>query len=309
MQQISPLKVVFMGTPEFAAWALGALIDGPHKVIAVYSQPPRPSGRGMKLTPSPVQQTAEKFDIPVFTPKSLKTAEAQEQFKNLNADIAIVAAYGLILPKAILDAPRLGCVNIHASLLPRWRGAAPIQRAILAGDAQTGITFMQMDEGLDTGAMLKTYPVTIQNDMTSHDLLITLAQTAAREINNLIDNMAQGRISPLPQPAEGVTYADKLKKEEGKIEWNKPANDLHRMVRALNPWPGAWFEHHGENIKVLSAETVMENGSPGAVLHSDGTIACGEGALRILSAQRPGKSPVDGRTFLSGLNLKSRDAL
>jgi len=309
MSDITPLKIILMGTPEFAAWALGALIDGPHQVVAVYSQPPRPSGRGMKLTPSHVQQTAEKYDIPVFTPTSLKKPDVQKEFAALNADIAIVAAYGLILPKAILGAPRLGCVNIHASLLPRWRGAAPIQRAILSGDQQTGITFMQMDEGLDTGAILKTYPLTIQGDMTAQDLFTALAQTAAREINQLINDLAQGRISPLPQPIDGVTYADKLRKDEGKIDWQKPANDIHRMVRALNPWPGVWFEHHGEKIKILSAETVQENGAPGAILHSDGVIACSEGALRLLSVQRPGKSPVDGRTLLRALNLKAHDAL
>jgi len=305
----APLKIIFMGTPEFAQWALGALIDGPHQVVAVYSQPPRRSGRGMKLTASPVQQLAEKYDLPVFTPASLRKPDVQKEFKDLNADIAIVAAYGLILPKEILGAPRLGCVNIHASLLPRWRGAAPIQRAILSGDQQTGITFMQMDEGLDTGAILKTYPVTIQNTMTAHDLLIELAQAASREINKVISDMAEGRISPIPQPEDGVTYAEKLQKNEGKIDWQNPANDLHRRVRALNPWPGTWFEYQGEKIKILSVETIQQNGSPGAILDGDFTVAGSEGALRILTAQRPGKAPVDGRTLLRGLNLKPHDAL
>jgi len=303
------LKIIFMGTPEFAQWGLGALIDGPHEVVAVYSQPPRRSGRGMKVTASPVQQLAEKYDLPVFTPASLRKPDVQKEFKNLNADMAIVSAYGLILPQEILGAPRLGCVNIHASLLPRWRGAAPIQRAILSGDQQTGITFMQMDEGLDTGAILKTYPVTIQNTMTAHDLLIELAQAGSREINKVISDMAEGRISPIPQPEDGATYAEKLQKNEGKIHWQKPANDLHRMVRALNPWPGTWFEYQGEKIKILSAETIQQNGSPGAILDGNFTVAGSEGALRILMAQRPGKSAMDGRTLLHGLNLKPHDAL
>jgi len=303
------LKIVFMGTPEFAVWALGALIDGPHQVVAVYSQPPRRSGRGMKLTASPVQQLAEKYDLPVFTPTTLKKPEVQKEFKNLNADIAIVAAYGLILPKAILDAPRLGCVNIHASLLPRWRGAAPIQRAILAGDAQTGITFMQMDEGLDTGAILKTYPALIQPDTKAHDLKITLAQIAAREINQLIEDLAQGRISPLPQPEDGATYAEKLQKDEGTIDWQKSANDIHRMVRALNPWPSTWFEYKGEKIKILSAETAQQDGKSGTILDDQFTIACGGGALRILTAQRPGKSAVEGANLMRALKLKINDTL
>ena len=309
MSSTSPLKIIFMGTPEFAQWTLGALIDGPHEVVAVYSQPPRPSGRGMKLTASPVQQLAEKYDLPVFTPTSLKKPDVQAEFAALNADIAVVAAYGLILPKAILDAPRLGCVNIHASLLPRWRGAAPIQRAILAGDAQTGITFMQMDEGLDTGAMLKTYPTLIGDDTTATQLQTRLAQIAAGEINGLIQNMAEGRIAPLPQPEDGVTYAEKLRKDEGEIDWQKSANEIHRMVRALNPWPGVWFEHKGERIKILAAETVQENGAPGALLDNQFTVACGTCALRLLKLQRPGKSSTDGHTVMRALNLKARDAI
>jgi len=309
MVAASRLKIVFMGTPEFATWALGALIDGPHEIVAVYSQPPRPQGRGMKLTASPVQQQAEKYDLPVYTPTSLKPAAAQAEFTARNADIAVVAAYGLILPKAILDAPRLGCVNIHASLLPRWRGAAPIQRAILAGDAQTGITFMQMNAGLDTGAILKTYPRIIENDMTAPKLQTALAQISAREINQLLDDLATGRIAPLPQPEDGATYADKLRKDEGQIDWQKSANDIDRMVRALNPWPGAWLEHHSERIKILSVETIQESGTPGTLIDDQFTVACRTNAVRLLKLQRPGKSPVDGSTLMRTLKLKAHDAL
>nr|HRJ13238.1 methionyl-tRNA formyltransferase [Alphaproteobacteria bacterium] len=259
------MKIIFMGTPKFAEWALGALIDGPHQVIAAYSQPPRPAGRGHKITPSPVQQLAEKFDIPVFTPTSLKKPEAQEEFKNLNADIAVVAAYGLILPKAILDAPRLGCINIHASALPRWRGAAPIQRAILSGDQETGITFMQMDEGLDTGKMLKTYRTVIHETMTAEELQGTLAKIGAREINKVISDLNEGRIMPMPQDEKDVTYAEKLRKEEGQVDWKSDAHHIGRMVRALNPWPGVYFDIGEDRIKILKAELLEETGPAGKI--------------------------------------------
>lgn len=306
---MSRLKIIFMGTPVFAEWALGALIDGPHDVIAVYSQPPRPQGRGMKLTPSPVQQLAEKHDIPVFTPASLKKPEAQTEFKNLNADIAVVAAYGLILPKVILDAPRLGCINIHASALPRWRGAAPIHRAILAGDVETGITFMQMDEGLDTGKMLKTYRTVIQPTTTTEELHDTLAKIGAREINQLLDDLNKGKIMPMPQPDDGVTYADKLTKDDGRIDWHMDAHQIDRMVRALNPWPGVYFDIGENRIKILKAELADGSATAGLILSPDLTIACGKNAIKIIEAQRAGKSPVSGAELFRSLDLKTGDAL
>ncbi len=294
MSNTPRLKVIFMGTPRFAEWALGALIEGPHDVIAVYSQPPKPQGRGMKLTKSPVHQLADKFDIPVFTPKSLRKAEAQEEFKNLNADIAVVAAYGLILPKAVLDSPRMGCVNIHASALPRWRGAAPIHRAILAGDQETGITFMQMDEGLDTGKMLKTYRTVIQPTATTEELHDTLAKIGAREINQLLDDLNKGKIMALPQPEDGVTYADKLKKEEGIVDLaNSTFTEIDRKVRALNPWPGVWTTISGHRVKLLK---VTQDENPSALQQS-----CKDGSVNIIELQPEGKKPMSGKDFMNGI--------
>jgi methionyl-tRNA formyltransferase len=286
------IKVIFMGTPDFAAAALQALIGGPHEVIAAYSQPPRPAGRGLKLMASPVQQLAEHNNIPVFTPTSLKKLETQEEFKNLNADIAVVAAYGLILPRAILEAPRLGCVNIHGSILPRWRGAAPVQRAILAGDDETGITFMQMDTGLDTGAMLRIVRTPITNTTTTTELLQTLTRLGADGINGVITDLAAGKISPIPQPTDGVTYAEKLKKEEGIIDWSLPAAQIHRIVRALNPWPGVWTELYGKRVKILSAE-----------LHSiDDALAlnCLDGKIYVTQLQPEGGKSMDAKAFEQG---------
>lgn len=282
-----------MGTPDFAAEALRALLNGPHEVIAVYSQPPRPSGRGMKLTPSPVQQLAEKHRIPLFTPTSLKKPEAQEEFKNLNADIAVVAAYGLILPRAILDAPRLGCVNIHGSILPRWRGAAPIQRAILAGDTETGITFMQMDEGLDTGSMLRIARTPITDTTTTTELFETLTRIGAEGINDVVTDLAAGKITAQPQPSDGVTYAEKLRKDESIVDWSLPAIQIHRMVRALNPWPGVWAEWHGRRVKILAAQL---NAADGAIAQS-----CGDGKIYITNIQPDGGKPMSASAFLSGL--------
>ncbi len=295
-----PLKVIFMGTPEFAARALQALIDGPHEVIAVYSQPPKPQGRGQKITKSPVHQLADAHSIPVYTPKSLKTAEAQAEFKALQADIAVVAAYGLILPQAILDAPRLGCINIHASLLPRWRGAAPIQRAILAGDNETGITFMQMDAGLDTGAMLKKVMVPITDQTTTPQLHNELAAVGAAHINQLLTDIAANNIAPETQPKTGISYAVKLTKDEGRLDWQQPAAVLDRIVHALTPWPGTYFEYNNERIKVLAAEVIDMSGTPGTLIDNQATIACSKQALRLLRVQRPNKSPVSGEEFLRG---------
>lgn len=283
-----------MGTPRFAEWALGALIEGPHDVVAVYSQPPKPQGRGMKLMPSPVHQLAEKFDIPVFAPKSLRKSEAQEEFKNLNADIAVVAAYGLILPKGILNAPRMGCVNIHASALPRWRGAAPIHRAILAGDQETGITFMQMDEGLDTGKMLKTYRTVLQPTTTTEELHDTLAKIGAQEINQLLDDLNKGKIMALPQPEDGVTYADKLKKEEGNIDLNNsPKVEIDRKVRALNPWPGVWTQISGRRVKILKLAD-----QPGEDTFEQN---CADGVISLLEIQPENGKRMSAKAFAQGL--------
>lgn len=293
--------LIFMGTPDFAAVALKALIDVGHRIVAVYSQPPRPAGRGHDLRQSPVHRMAEAAGIPVRTPASLKTAEAQAEFASFAADVAVVAAYGLILPPAILDAPRRGCLNIHASLLPRWRGAAPIQRAILAGDAETGISIMQMDAGLDTGAVLLEKRLPIGAAETAgelHDRLAALGGTA------IVEALA-GSFTPVPQPAEGVTYAAKISPEEARLDWNRPAAALARAVRAFNPVPGAWTTlPNGERLKVLSALVADGKGEPGTILDGQLTIACGEGALRPLLVQRQGKRAMETGELLRGLALE-----
>ena len=298
----SRLRLAFMGTPDFAVPALTALLAAGHEVVCVYSQPPRPAGRGHKLQPSPVQALAESRGIPVRTPKSLRTPEAQAEFAALGLDVAVVAAYGLILPVPVLTAPRLGCVNIHGSLLPRWRGAAPIHRALLAGDSETGITIMEMEAGLDTGPMLLKGAVPITSSSTAAELHDALAALGARLIVEALEGLAAGRLKPEPQPAEGVTYAAKLEREEGRLDWSRPAAELERRVRALNPWPGVWFESAGERIKVLAAEIAAGSGAPGTLLGDDFTVACGTGALRLTKVQRQGRAVVDGAAFLRGLH-------
>jgi methionyl-tRNA formyltransferase len=296
------MRLAFMGTPDFAVPALRALVEAEHEIAAVYSQPPRPAGRGHRVQPSPVHAFAEARGIAVRTPRTLRDEEEQRAFAALGLDAAVVAAYGLILPKPILAAPRLGCFNIHASLLPRWRGAAPIQRALLAGDAETGITIMQMDEGLDTGPMLLKEAVPIGPETTASQLHDRLAELGARMIVATLDAAETGRLTPEPQPAEGATYAPKLQRDEGRIDWRRPASEIERMVRALNPWPGVSFEAAGERLKLLSAEMVPYEGAaaPGTVLDRDLTIACGGGALRPLRLQRPGREAVDAAAFLRG---------
>lgn len=296
-----PLRLAFMGTPDFSVSILDALVAAGHEVVCVYSQPPRPAGRGQQLQASPVHRRAESLGIPVRTPKSLRKPEEQAEFAALNLDCAIVAAYGLILPQAILDAPRLGCVNVHASLLPRWRGAAPIQRSILAGDAQTGVTIMQMDAGLDTGAMLLKDALPITARMNAADLHDALAAMGARLMVQALPGIADGTLTPVPQPEEGVTYAAKLSKEEGRLDLTRPAGELDRQVRGLTPWPGTWIDlANGEKLKVLDAMAVDGSGEPGTLLDAAPTLACGEGALRLIRVQRPGKGPVDGAAFLRG---------
>ena len=296
------LRLAFMGTPDFAVPSLQALIDAGHEIACVDSQPPRPAGRGHRLQPSPVQALAESLGIPVRTPNSLRPAEAQAEFAALGLDIAVVAAYGLILPVPVLQAPRLGCVNVHGSLLPRWRGAAPIHRALLAGDSETGITIMQVEAGLDTGPMLLKEAVPITAATTAAGLHDDLAALGARMIVAALDGLATGRLTAEPQPAEGVTYAAKLEREEGRLDWSRPAAELELRVRALNPWPGVWFESGGERVKVLAAEIVAASGAPGALLGEDFTVACGKNALRLTRVQRQGRAVVDGAAFLRGLH-------
>jgi methionyl-tRNA formyltransferase len=310
---MTPRRIIFMGTPDFAAVALRALIEAGHDIAAVYSQPPRPAGRGHDLRKSPVQVLAEGRGIPVHTPTSLKTPEAQATFAAHRADIAVVAAYGLILPQAILDAPKRGCLNIHASLLPRWRGAAPIQRAILAGDTETGISIMQMDAGLDTGAVLleKRTPIgPTETTGTLHDRLAALGATAIVEALAELD-----RLQPRPQPSEGATYAAKITPEEARLDWSKDAVALERAVRAFNPVPSAWTTlPNGERLKVLSAEVERHlnpgGAAPGTVLDDALAIACSRpGALRPILVQRPGKKPMPSAEMLRGLAVKKGERL
>ena len=303
------MRLVFMGTPDFAVPALRALSEAGHQIAAVYSQPPRPAGRGQREQRSPVHAFAAERGIPVRTPRSLKGDSEQAAFAALKADAAVVVAYGLILPKPVLAAPRRGCFNIHASLLQRWRGAAPIQRALLAGDSETGITIMQMDEGLDTGPMLVWETTPIGREDTGQTLHDRLSEMGGRLILEALAGLDQLRVQP--QPANGVTYAAKLTKEEGRLDWSKSAAALERQVRAFDPWPGAWFEHRGERIKVLQASAVGTDASatPGVVLDGAASIACGEGALQLLRLQRPGKGALPAGDFLRGFALPAGTTL
>jgi methionyl-tRNA formyltransferase len=298
------LRLAFMGTPDFAVPILRALSAAGHQVVAVYTQPPRPAGRGHREQPSPVQRAAADAGIPVHAPARLDAAE-QETFRALALDAAVVAAYGLILPKPVLAAPRLGCLNVHASLLPRWRGAAPIQRAILAGDRESGVTIMQMDAGLDTGPMLLAEAVPLGPETTAATLHDALAALGARLIVRALAGRADGTLAPRPQPAEGVTYARKLARDEGRLDWRKPAAELERAVRALNPAPGVWFERAGERIRVLAAALAKgrSDAPAGMVLDDALTIACGSGALRLTRLQRSGRAAVDAEAFLRGYAL------
>jgi len=293
-----------MGTPDFAVPVLDALVAAGHELAAVYSQPPRPTGRGHKTQASPVQARAEALGIPVRHPVSLKPEEEKAAFAALGLDAAVVFAYGLILPRAILDAPRLGCLNVHGSLLPRWRGAAPIQRALLAGDAETGVTIMQMDAGLDTGAMLLKGVVPIGPDATAQSLFDQVTALGAELILPALDGVASGTLTPEPQPEAGVTYAAKLTREEGVLDFRQDIATLDRKIRALNPWPGVWFEYQGERIKLLAASIEDGQGVPGTVIDHDLGIACGTGVLRPILLQRPGRGPVERRAFLNGTKIE-----
>ncbi|NKD76956.1 methionyl-tRNA formyltransferase [Haematospirillum sp. H1815] len=296
------MRVVFMGTPDFAVPALRALASR-HTVAKVYCQPPRPAGRGQALRPSAVQRAAESLDLDAHYPVSLRGAEEVEALAALKPDVAVVAAYGLILPQAILDIPVLGCINIHGSLLPRWRGAAPVHRAIMAGDTETGITIMQMEAGLDTGPMLLRKAVPITDTTTTGLLHDTLAETGATLILEALDGLEQGTLKAVPQPEKGITYAEKINKAEARIDWDNHSSKVARHINGLSPFPGAWFEHAGTRIKVLAAEPVEGQGQPGAILDNGFTVACSHGAVRLLSLQRAGRDPMDAEAFYRGFPI------
>ncbi|WBY17859.1 methionyl-tRNA formyltransferase [Erythrobacteraceae bacterium WH01K] len=304
------MKIVFMGTPDFAVPTLRALHHAAHEIACVYTQPPRPAGRGKKLQPSPVQKEAEVLGIEVRSPVSLKSAEEKERFAALEADVAVVAAYGLILPQPILDAPTHGCLNVHASILPRWRGAAPIHRAIMAGDPVTGITIMQMEAGLDTGPMLATVRTPIE-DKTNGELTQELAELGGQLMVGTLRELANHR--PLVQDEDEATYAPKIDKAEARIDWSRPAEELVRHVHGLSPFPGAWFELDGERIKVLRAELAEGSGQAGKVLDDRLAIACGAGAegqaLRPIRLQRAGKPAMPLDEFLRGNAVAAGEVL
>ncbi len=303
-----PLRIIFMGTPAYAVPTLQALHEAGHEIVAVYSQPPRPAGRrGLELKPSPVHEAAERLGIPVFTPKSLKSEEEQTAFKALEADAAVVVAYGLLLPKPVLDAPRLGAWNGHASLLPRWRGAAPIQRAIMAGDTETGVMIMQMDVGLDTGPVALTQTVEISASTTAGELHDVLAGLTADLMTDAMARLERGKLSVRVQPEQGVSYAAKISKEETRVDFTRPALNVHNHIRGLAPAPGAWFElqtgDRAERVKLLASEVVAggaQGEAPGTVLDEQLTIACGEGAVRLLRLQKAGGKPLSAQDFLRG---------
>ncbi len=299
------MRVIFMGTPDFSAPVLQALVDAGHEIAAVYCQPPRPAGRGKKDRPSSVQLRAQALGLEVRFPVSLKSAEAQAEFAAFDADVAVVVAYGLILPQAILDAPRRGCLNIHASLLPRWRGAAPIHRAIMAGDAQTGVCIMQMDAGLDTGPVLLREVVEIAPDETTGDLHDRLSTMGAALVVIALNQLPT--LTAAVQPLEGVTYAAKIDKAEARVDWTQSAVVVDQLIRGLSPFPGAWCEVSGERVKLLGSRVVDGTGQPGDVL--DGfVIACGQGAVEVTQAQRSGKKAMAAADVLKGLMLGPRIA-
>lgn len=300
------MRIVFMGTPDFSATVLEALCAAGHEVVAVYSQPPRPAGRGKKPRPSAVQLLAESKGLKVLTPLNFKEEIDREAFTAHKADIAVVVAYGLILPQAVLDMPANGCLNIHASLLPRWRGAAPIQRAIMAGDSDSGVCIMQMEAGLDSGPVIACESTPINADDTAgslHDKLASLGATLILKV------LAEGKFSAKPQPETGVTYAAKIDKAEAKINWNLPSESIDRQIRGLSPFPGAWCEMNGERVKLLGSEIATGGGQAGEILDGDFTIACGTGAVRLTRLQRAGKGPMDAVRFGLGFPAQKGEFL
>jgi len=305
------MRLAFMGTPAFAAASLVELIAAGHEIAAVYTRQAKPSGRGRKLTPSPVQLIAEAEGIEVRTPKGFRKSEEREAFAALGVDAAIVVAYGVILPKEILDAPRLGCFNLHASLLPRWRGAAPIQRAIMAGDKATGVQAMRMEEGLDTGPILLSETVEIRDDDTAATLHDRLSLVGAQLLPRFLSALERGGLVETPQSADGVTYAAKISPAEAKIDWSRPASEIDRHIRGLSPFPGAWFDARGERVKALMSRLAAGSGAPGEVLDNDGrlAIACGEGAVELLKLQRAGKGAQDAAALLRGFAFQKGERL
>jgi methionyl-tRNA formyltransferase len=299
-----PLRLIFMGTPDFAVPTMLELANRGHEIVAVYTRAPKPAGRrGLELQPTPVEREARRLDLKVLTPASLKKEEEQAAFAAHGADAAVVVAYGLILPKAILDAVPLGCFNVHASLLPRWRGAAPIQRAIMAGDAKTGVTIMKMDVGLDTGDMAMVERVPIGADMTAGELHDSLSLLGARMMPTALSAHERGTLQFTPQPDAGVTYATKIDKAETRIDWRKPWHEVHNHIRGLSPFPGAWCELEGERVKILRTTKGDGSGAPGSVLDDRLTIACGEGAVRIVELQKAGSKAMKADEFLRGTPL------
>lgn len=303
------LRVVFMGTPDFSVPTLMEIVGQGYEVVACYSQPPRKAGRGMEVKKSPVHEAAETFGIPVFTPVSLKDGQEQDRFRSLEADVAVVVAYGLLLPKAVLEAPREGCLNLHASLLPRWRGAAPINRAIMAGDTETAVQVMRMEEGLDTGPVCMSETVEIGPDMTAGELHDRLSGLGGDLMVRALAALSRGALTETPQAEEGVTYASKLSKEETRIDWTAPAKTVHDHIRGLSPFPGAWcaitLSGKAERVKVLRSALEEAAGEPGTVACVEGApvIACGEGGIRLMQVQRAGKKPVTGEEFQRGAKL------
>jgi methionyl-tRNA formyltransferase len=307
------MRIIFMGTPDFAVPALQALLKAGHEIVAVYSQPPRAAGRGMALRKSPVHQVAEAAGLTVLTPERLKDPVDQERFREFEADAAVVVAYGIILPEPVLDATRLGIFNIHASLLPRWRGAAPINRAIMAGDAETGAAIMRVTEGLDAGPVCLVERVKIGPDMTAGELHDTLSPLGAEAMVKALAALEDGSLDCRAQDDEAATYAPKLDNKEARINWRLPASDVHDRIRGLSPYPGAWFEIElsgkRERIKVLSAMLDEGQGAPGTLLDDHLTIACSEGAVRLIRIQRAGKKSMSVQAFLNGVTLKSGTVL
>ena len=298
------MRLIFMGTPDFAVPTLIELAARGHDIAAVYTRGPKPAGRGMDMQHTPVEREARRLALTVHTPRTLKDSDAQNTFRKHNADAAVVVAYGLILPKPILEAPRLGCFNVHASLLPRWRGAAPINRAVMAGDPDSGVTIMQMDEGLDTGAMTMAEHMPIGADMTAGELHDALSRLGADLMLRVLAAADRGSLQLTPQPLAGIIYAEKISKNETRIDWSKPWKQVHDHIRGLSPFPGAWFEFDGVRVKVLRSIRGGGGGPPGTLLDGKLTMACGDGAVQLVQVQRAGKQPMSADEFLRGTPLK-----
>ena len=299
------MRLIFMGTPDFAVPTLVELAARGRDIVAVYTRAPKPGGRGLDLQPTPVEREARRLSLPVHTPKTLKDEKAQQDLRALGADAAVVVAYGLILPKAVLDAPRLGCFNVHASLLPRWRGAAPINRAIMAGDVESGVTIMKMDEGLDTGAMAMAERMPIGADITAGELHDALSRLGADLMPRVLAAVERESLQLTPQPSTGVTYAEKIANTETRIDWSKPWKQVHDHIRGLSPFPGAWFELGGVRVKALRSTKGAGSGALGIALDDRLTIACADGAVRLTQVQRSGKQPMLAEEFLRGTPVKA----